>query len=72
MIQGIDEISHIFTHIAVDVIWAFQQIRSLVDQIGSQDSVNQSLFVCPVEFLESVGKQSKGCCGKDALCLTVF
>ena len=36
VVQGINDISQIFAHVAVNVIRLLQKLRRLIDQIGSQ------------------------------------
>ena len=60
MIQGVDNISDIFTHIAVDVPFSFQQLGSLINQVGGQHLVYNAVFRCLVKLVQTVCKQPKG------------
>ena len=38
VVQGINDQSNIFTHIAVDIIWFIKKLRRLVYQVGGQQT----------------------------------
>ena len=60
MVQSIDDIGHIFTHITVDIPFPLQKLRSLVDQVGSQNSGDQTALIGPVKLFKSAREQPKG------------
>ena len=72
MIQCIDDKSNIFAHITVDVIWFRQKLRCLVDQVCRKDTVNNTVFICFVEFLHTVCKQTECSRSENPVCFTLF
>lgn len=46
MIQGINDVRQIFTHVTVDIVWFLQQFRSLINQVGGQYIIQKSCFIC--------------------------
>ena len=59
MIQGVDDQSDILAHVTVDIIFLFQELRSLIYQVGGQKTIKQSLIVGVVKLIQTVGKKSE-------------
>ncbi len=68
MIQGINEQSNVFAHVAVDIIRTLQELRRLINQVGCKDLGNNTLLISLVEFVQTAGEKAE--CGenKDASC----
>ncbi len=56
VVQGIDDVGDIFAHITVDVPGPLQQFRGLVDQVGGEHLVDQTVFGGLIELVQSAGE----------------
>ena len=60
MVQSIYKVGNIFAHITIDVPVPFQKLRSLINQVGGQDTVNNSVRKGFVETFQAIGKEAEG------------
>mgnify|MGYP007025218752 CR=1 FL=1 len=58
MIQGINEQSNVFAHVAVDIIRTLQELRRLINQVGCKDLGNNTLLISLVEFVQTAGEKA--------------
>ena len=72
MVQSVDHQCDIFAHITVDIIRTRKKLRCLIDQVGSQDGIDDALFISFVELVHTVGKQAESSGGEDSFCLPLF
>ena len=72
MIQRIDDICDVFAHIAVDIVRFGKKFRCLVGQIRCYHAVDNAIFHCLVELVQTVGKQTKGRDNEDAVGLALL
>ena len=56
MIQVVNDKGNVLAHINVNVIRSFKQVRSLVNQVGGQDPVYDTLFIVLVKLGKPAGK----------------
>ena len=60
MVQSIYKVCNIFAHITIDVPVPFQKFRSLINQVGGQDTVNNSVRKSFVETFPASSKEAEG------------
>ena len=60
MVQSINDVSNVLTHITVDIPLSLKQFRSLVDQVGGQNLVDNAVLVSLVELVQTVGEEAEG------------
>ena len=60
MIERINDVGNVFAHAAADVPGALQKLGRLINQVCSQNPVDQSIAVSLVKFLKTAGKQTEG------------
>ena len=56
MIQGINDVGNVLAHITVDIPFTLQQVRSLINQVGCQNLVDNTFLKSLVELVQSTGK----------------
>ena len=59
MVQSIDDVSNVLTHITVDVPFSLEQFRSLIDQVGGQKLIKDSVSCSIVNFSSPSVKKPK-------------
>ena len=64
MIQSVDQKCDIFAHITVDIVRFRQKIRRLVDQVGCQDTVDDTILVRLIKLIHTVREQTE-CSGSE-------
>ena len=72
VVQGINEQSNIFAHIAVYIIFFLQKLIRLVHQIGGEQSVEITSREGFVEFFHSICEESEGGAHEDLTCSFVL
>ena len=72
MVHEVDDGSKKFTHICLYVIWTIIQLRIVVIQIGSNDSVKIAFFIGFIKILQSGCEQSECAADKDTFCVHGF
>ena len=60
VIQSVDDIGHILTHIYLMVPLACQKFRRAVYQIGGEHLIDDALLECFIEDLQTVTEQTEG------------
>ena len=64
VIQSVDQKCDIFAHITVDIVRFRQKIRRLVDQVGCQDTVDDTILVRLIKLVHTVREQTE-CSGSE-------
>ena len=72
MVQGIDDVSNVLTHVTVYIIRFLKKLRCLVNQVGGQDVVEETFFISLVKFIHSIGEKTEGGTDKDASGFSLF
>ena len=72
MVQSIDDVSNVLTHITVDIPLSLKQFRSLVDQVGGQNLVDNAVLVSLVELVQTVGDPWYSICFPSAISRSVL
>lgn len=72
MIQGVDDVGDVFAQIAVDVPFAGQQFRRLIDQVGRQHPVDCAVGVGFVETVQARCEKTKSRKYKNSVGTTLF
>lgn len=67
MVQGVDDVGDVFTHIAADIVLAREQFRRLVDQVRRDDAVDQPVLIGLVKGRKPVREQPEGGHDKNAV-----
>ncbi len=67
VVQSVDEQSDVLAHIAVYIIRAAQELRSLVYQVGGKELRHEAVLIGLVELSQAVGEQGEGAEDKDAV-----
>ena len=72
MVQSINDVSDVLTHIAVDVPFSLKQFRSLVDQVGGQYLIDDAVLISLGELVQTVGEETKSGEDEDLICLALL
>ena len=64
VIQSVDQKCDIFAHITVDIVRFRQKIWRLVDQVGCQDTVDDTILVRLIKLIHTVREQTE-CSGSE-------
>ena len=72
MVQSVDNQCNILAHIAVDIIWFGEQLRCLIDQVCSQNTCQNTLFISLIKLLKSICEESECSSGKNAVRFSAF
>ena len=72
MVQSINDVSNVLTHITVDIPLSLKQFRSLVDEVGSQYLIDDAVLISLVELVQTVGEETKSGEDEDLICLALL
>ena len=72
MIQSINDVSDVFTHITVNVVWSGKKFRCLVSEVCGNYFVNSTICDCLVETFKTVGEETKCSDNEDTVCLSLL
>ena len=72
MVQSINDVSDVLTHIAVDIVRTAQKFRCLIGQVCSYNTIDDAFFYAFIELLQTIGENTKACHNEDNICFTLL
>ena len=72
MIESVDQISHVLTHIDFRIPVTGEQLRIAIDQVGRENLIEQAFFICLIKMFQTVREQAEGTEAKNPLGASFF
>jgi len=60
MVKRINDIGNIFAEVTVHIVRLLKQLRCLVDEVCRKDKVKDTIFMCLVKLIHTIGEEAEG------------